>query len=150
MTPFEMIKAHLSTAVPFATHTGVVIDTVSAGSARATLPMRHEVSNHIGTPHAGAVFTLAEAASGAAMAGAFAEILHTLRPVAAEARIAYLKLARGTLVAEARTGQTPDALRATLQAEGKVSFPVVVGITDETGAEVARMEIAWHVSPARG
>ena len=46
MTPFEMIKAHLSTAVPFATYTGVVIETVGDGTARASLPMRREVSNH--------------------------------------------------------------------------------------------------------
>jgi len=150
MTPFEMIKAHLSTAVPFATHTGVVIEAVGPGTARATLPMRTEVANHIGTPHAGAVFTLAEAASGAAMAGAFAEILLGLRPVAAEARIAYLKLAKGTLLAEARTEQPPETLRATLDADGKVSFPVLVDVTDETGAQVARVEIAWHVSPTRG
>ncbi|MCB1395439.1 MAG: DUF4442 domain-containing protein [Rhodobacter sp.] len=150
MTPFEMIKAHLSTAVPFATYTGVVIETVGDGTARASLPMRREVSNHIGTPHAGAMFTLGEAVSGAAMAGAFADTLLGLRPVAAEARIGYLKVAKGDLTAEARTDQAPDSLRATLAAEGKVSFPVLVAITDETGAEVARMEIAWHVSPVRG
>ena len=72
MTPYDMIKAHLSKAVPFANHTGVVIEELAAGTARATLALRPEVSNHIGTMHAGAVFTLAEAASGAAMAGAFA------------------------------------------------------------------------------
>jgi acyl-coenzyme A thioesterase PaaI-like protein len=111
--------------------------------------MRGDIANHIGTPHAGAMFTLGEAASGAAMAGAFAADLLSLRPVAAEAQIGYLKVAKGDLVAEARIEGEAEALNAALKADGKVSFPVHVAITDETGAEVTRMTVAWHVSPAR-
>jgi acyl-coenzyme A thioesterase PaaI-like protein len=47
----------------------------------------------LGTPHAGALFTLAETASGAAMAGGFAELILGLRPVAKESRIQYQKVA---------------------------------------------------------
>ncbi len=148
-SPFDAIKAHLSRSIPFAAFTGVVIDEVGPGTARASLPARPETANHIGTPHAGAMFTLGETASGAAMAGAFADILLTLRPVAAEARIGFLKIARGTLTAEARTDQDGPALRQTLDAAGKVVFDVAVRITDETGAEVGTMSVAWHVSRAR-
>lgn len=146
---FDTVRAHLMRAVPFATHTGVVIETVQAGAARASLAARPETANHIGTPHAGAMFTLGEAASGAALAGAFALRLGELRPVAAQAQIRYLKLARGTLLAEARTSQTAEALNATLDAEGKVVFAVEVRISDETGAEVGAMSVDWHVSRRR-
>tara|TARA_R110002124_G_C8847751_1_gene506077 strand:- start:77 stop:529 length:453 start_codon:yes stop_codon:yes gene_type:complete len=149
MNPYEMIKAHLSRAVPYATHTGVTIDEVGAGVARAALPMRPEVSNHIGTVHAGAMFTLAEAASGAALAGCFADNLLSLRPVAAEASIRYLKVAKGSLTAEARVDGDVDAVRATLASAGKVAFPITVTITDETGVPVAAVTVSWHVSPLR-
>lgn len=148
-SPYDAIKAHLSRSIPFAAHSGVVIDNVGAGTARAHLPATPETANHIGTPHAGAMFTLGETASGAAMAGAFAEILLTLRPVAAEAKIGYLKIARGTLTAEAECSQPADALRATLDSTGKVVFDVAVKVTDETGVQVGAMSVAWHVSRAR-
>lgn len=147
--PYDAIREHLMRAVPFATFAGVIIDTVGPGTARATLPFRPEVTNHIATPHAGAMFTLGEAASGAAMAGAFADILLTLRPVAAEAKIGFLKIARGTLTAEAQVSQPANILRATLESAGKVVFDVTVTITDETGAQVGAMSVAWHVSRAR-
>ena len=149
MTPYDMIKAHLSKAVPFANHTGVVIEELAAGTARATLALRPEVSNHIGTMHAGAVFTLAEAASGAAMAGAFADVLLELRPVAAEATIAFLTVSQGDLVAEARIFGVPAEVRAEMDAAGKVSFSVEVTITDAVGVTVSKVMVAWHVSRKR-
>jgi uncharacterized protein (TIGR00369 family) len=149
MTPYDMIKAHFSKAVPFANHTGVVIEELAAGTARATLVLRPEVSNHIGTMHAGAVFTLAEAASGAAMAGAFADVLLELRPVAAEATIAFLKVSQGDLVADAHIVGVPAEVRAEMDAAGKVSFPVEVTITDASGVTVSKVAVAWHVSRKR-
>lgn len=148
-SPYDAIRAHLSRSIPFAAHTGVVIDAVGPGTASAHLPASPGTANHIGTPHAGAMFTLGETASGAAMAGAFADILLTLRPVAAEARIGFLKIARGTLTAEAQVSQPADTLRQTLDSAGKVVFDVTVRISDETGADVGTMSVAWHVSRAR-
>lgn len=147
--PYDFIRAHLMATVPFASHTGVVIDEVGPGTARAHLPHRPETANHIGTPHAGAVFTLGETVSGAAMAGAFADILLELRPVAAEAQIGFLKLAKGDLVAEGRIDADPAALRQTLAEAGKVAFPVLVTVRDSEGTEVNRMTVSWHVSRAR-
>ena len=68
MTPFDALRAQLSAAVPFAAHVGVALETIGEGTATATLEQRRDTSNHIATMHAGALFTLAEAASGAAMA----------------------------------------------------------------------------------
>lgn len=148
-TPFDSLRDHMSRSIPFAAHAGVRIDEIGPGTARATLPQTPETANHIGTPHAGAVFTLGETASGAAMASLFADILQTLRPVAATAEIRFLKIARGDLVAVAMAGGDPQALRAALTDEGKVSFPVTVSIRDANDAEVTEMTVAWHVSKAR-
>ena len=144
-----MVKAQLGAAVPFANYVGVQIETVEVGAASASLEQRQETSNHIGTQHAGAMFTLGEAASGAAMAGAFAEQLLGLRPVAAIASIAYKKIAKGTLRAHAKTGDKAEVLREALEKDGKVQFSVHVSIIDEKDTEVGTMDVDWHVSKAR-
>lgn len=52
--------------MPFARHSGVVLQEVADGAAVASLPPAPEILNHVATVHAGAVFTLAETASGSA------------------------------------------------------------------------------------
>eukprot|EP01041_Mallomonas_annulata_P024890 gene24889-biopygen17735 len=67
-----LVRDGMADTVPFARHTGVVLDEVGDGSAIVSLPASAEILNHVATVHAGALFTLAETASGAAMAGALA------------------------------------------------------------------------------
>lgn len=146
MTPFDALKAQLSAIVPFASHVGVTLAEIGAGTATATLEQSHNTSNHIATMHAGALFTLAEAASGAAMAGMFLERLAALRPVAASSTIAYVRPAKGTITAHAAVDGDKVALFAALDGEGKVRFPVTITIEDSAGREVAQMSVDWHVS----
>lgn len=146
MNPSALIKTQLSAAVPFAAHVGVAMDAIGPGTASATLDQSHSTSNHIATMHAGALFTLAEAASGAAMAGMFFERLAALRPVAASATIDYLRPAKGLITAHARIDASKDALFAALEAEGKVRFAVAVTMVDGEGREVAAMRVDWHVA----
>lgn len=145
----DMILAHLSQAVPFAAHVGVELVEMGDGEAKARLAERPEGLNHIATHHAGALFTLAEAASGAAMAGAFAPVLMGVRPVAAAAKIDYRRPAKGLITANAKTGQDGAALLSDLEANGKVRFGVHVTLQDEAGQEVAVMDVDWHVSKPR-
>ena len=150
MSPFEMIRDQMARAVPFAAHAGVELVEVGDGTGIAALPQSAESVNHIGSQHAGALFTLGEAASGAAMAGAFATVLLEVRPVAAQASIAYRRIAKGRIRATARTTEPAEALLARLRAEGRVAFDVAVDLADEAGETVAEMVVAWHVSrPAR-
>lgn len=145
MTPFEMIKTHMTQAIPFAAHVGVELLEIAAGTASATLDQSKETSNHIGSQHAGAMFTLGEAASGGALGGALAPVLLEVRPVAAGARISYVKIAKGRLTAHAQTSQPGAELLATLKTEGKVAVTIEVDIKDETGDTVATMSVDWHV-----
>ncbi len=146
MTPFDALKAQLSAVVPFASYVGVEIREIGEGTAAAALTQSQNTSNHVATMHAGALFTLAEAASGAAMAGLFLERLAALRPVAAGSTIAYAKPARGTITAHAKVDDTKAALFAALDAAGKARFPVSIRMEDEEGREVASMTVDWHVS----
>lgn len=146
MTPFDALKAQLSAVVPFAAYVGVEIREVAAGKATTALDQSRDTSNHIATMHAGALFTLAEAASGAAMAGLFLERLAGLRPVAASSTIDFVKPAKGAIQAHAEVDAEPAQLFAALDAEGKVRFPIKVRMEDAEGREVARMSVDWHVS----
>ncbi|MEM8577086.1 MAG: DUF4442 domain-containing protein [Pseudomonadota bacterium] len=148
MNPYEMIRAQLSKVVPFANHTGVVLGEIGDGTGQATLEQRAETSNHIATQHAGAMFTLGEAASGAALAGALAPVMLEVRPVAAGAEIKYVKIAKGTLHAAARTERPGAELLAELREVGKTAFDVEVDITDAQGDTVASMRVGWHVKRA--
>ncbi|MEM8692819.1 MAG: YiiD C-terminal domain-containing protein [Pseudomonadota bacterium] len=148
MTPYDMIKSHLDQAVPFAKHVGVVLQEIGDGTASAMLEQRSEIENHIQTQHAGAMFTLGEAASGAAMAGALAPIILGLRPVARNAKITYKKIAKGTLTAHAACDQPGQALQDALKAEGKADFEVKVDIRDAEDDTVVEMAVTWHVRSA--
>lgn len=142
---FDFIKAQLQTSVPFAAYVGVRITTVESGKAEAVLDERPEVTNHIATIHAGALFTLAEAASGAAMAGALAPVLMQVRPVASHGAITYKKPAKGPLVARAQVSRPPEELLQEIEGAGKAAFDVAVSIEDAEGNEVATVDIGWHV-----
>jgi uncharacterized protein (TIGR00369 family) len=146
MTPFDALKAQLSAIVPFASYVGVDITDIAAGTATTALVQSPNTSNHIATMHAGALYTLAEAASGAAVAGLFLERLAQLRPVAASSTIDFVRPAKGEIKAHAAVDAERAALFAALDDEGKVRFPVNVRIEDAAGREVARMVVDWHVS----
>ena len=143
--PYDMIRTHLGTAVPFANTVGVELTALGDGTGEATLEQRPETSNHIGTQHAGAMFTLGEAASGAAVAGALAPVILQSRPVAKEARIAYVKIAKGTLTARAQTDRPGADLLSELNSEGKTVFDVHISIMDSAEEVVCEMSVAWHV-----
>jgi len=146
--PYDMIRTHLSQAVPFANTVGVELGPITDASATATLDQRTATSNHIGSQHAGAMFTLGEAASGAALAGALAPVILQSRPVAKDAKISYLKIAKGHLTATAQPSRPSAHLLAELAEVGVVIFDVNVAITDQAGDTVVEMTVTWHVKQA--
>ena len=146
---YDLIRKQLSKTVPFARHAGVEIELIDKGRAVARLPFRPEGLNHIGTQHAGALFTVGEAASGAAMAGAFAPILLEIRPVAAEAAIRFLAVAKGPVRAEAQVKGNADELVSAVKTDGKSVFQVTVNLTGEDGIKVGEMTVDWRVSMKR-
>jgi uncharacterized protein (TIGR00369 family) len=145
MTDFDLIAKGMSQAVPFVGHLGVEVTEIGAGEATAVLPDRSELFNHVGSQHAGALFTVAETASGAAFVGAFAERMGDLTPLARSAEIAYEKIANGPITARARLGIPAEQALETLDADGKVEFPCEVELTDAGGTVVAAANVRWHV-----
>lgn len=145
MTDFDAIAQGMTQAVPFAGHLGLEIASVSAGEAVVVLPEGAELTNHVGSQHAGALFTAAETASGAAFVGAFAERMADVTPLARGAEISYEKIAKGPIEAKARLAVPAEEALATLDAEGKVVFPCEIELTDANGQRVATATVQWHV-----
>jgi acyl-coenzyme A thioesterase PaaI-like protein len=145
MIDFDAIAQGMTQAVPFAGFLGLEVTKVAPGEALVVLPERPELNNHVGSQHAGALFTAAETASGAAFVGAFAERMGDVTPLARSAEISYEKIANGPIEAHATLGVPADEALATLDADGKVVFPCQIELTDADGQRVASATVEWHV-----
>src|SRR3954451_2143744 len=144
MADFDLIAKGMSQAVPFVGHLNLEITEISDGEATVVMPERPELLNHVGSQHAGALFTAAETASGAAFVGAFAERMGDVTPLARSAEISYEKIAKGPIEAKAKLGVPAEEALATLDSEGKVVFPCEVELTDAEGQRVATATVQWH------
>ena len=142
---YAAVAAGYEQIVPFAKHIGLKVRSIGPGTATVALPDEDELRNHVGSQHAGALFTVGESASGGAFVGAFAEHLGTLTPLAERAEIAYLKIARGDITATAGLRTPVDEILAAVEADGKARFEVGVSLTDPHGVEVATMTVHWYV-----
>ena len=142
---YAALPGLFAAAVPFAGFLGIEYDTVEPG--RAVLRLRDDPAkhNHIGTLHAGALFSLAESASGVCVIATVAEQLAGVTPLAARAEITYRKVARGDVTATARIGEPVETMLATLAEAGKVRFPVLVELTDDAGEVCAEVTVDWHL-----
>src|SRR5918998_1966480 len=111
---YEAVRAGLAQMIPFNNHVGLDIAEVADGRGVVRLPDESHLKNHVGSQHAGALFSAGEAASGAAFVGAFAERMGGITPLAKGAEIDYRKLARGAITATGTLGEAKDALFSTL------------------------------------
>jgi len=142
---YEPLKQMLMSIVPFNRHMGLEILDIGPGTASVRLPEGPHLLNHVGTQHAAALFSAAEAASGGAMAGAFADLMMGVTPLARSAQVAYLKPARGPITANATLSEEPDVVRARLDADRKTDFSVEVELVDGAGVKVAEVTVSWHI-----
>ena len=142
---YEALLTGLQQAIPFNNHVGLEYVEVSEGKAVVRLPDAANLHNHVGSQHAGALFSAGEAASGGAFVGAFAEHLGAITPLAKSAQIDYRKLAKGPIDATATLSEDREALLARLEGDGRVEFPVTVDLTDAERPEGSRNDRDWHV-----
>lgn len=142
---YAAVAAGMNQAVPFNGYLNLETVTVAADHGVVRLPDSPNLHNHVGSQHAGALFTAGEAASGAAFIGAFIELMGEITPLAESAEIAYRKIARGEITATARFEEDRDALIEQLNAEGRIRFPIAVELTNPAGEIVAEMTVSWYV-----
>lgn len=115
--------------------------------AVVALPDQSEFHNHVGGPHAGAMFTLGESASGAIVLTAFGDQLSRAVPLTVSSEIAYRKLAKGRVTATAELGRPAAEIVAELDNGERPEFPVRITITREDGAVSGEMSIVWTLRP---
>ena len=139
--------------VPFNEHARIQFTDTAPGASTARIPDAHELTNHLGTVHGGALFTVAEAASGRAFmetaltyARAAGWDISAFRAVVRNAQIRFRKPARGEISAHARLITPVEQWAEVLQAEGKAVANVSVEVQDASGALVAEMQVEWHVA----
>jgi acyl-coenzyme A thioesterase PaaI-like protein len=142
---YEAVRQGMERAIPYNRYLGLEVSEVADGRGVVRLPADERLHNHVGSQHAGALFSAGEAASGAAFVGGFAERMGEITPLARTAEISYLKLARGPITATGSLGEGREKLLDRLDADGKVEFPVDVELTDADGNTVASMTVHWHV-----
>ena len=150
MTDYDAIRTLMPQLVPFVATLGIEYEHLDAGSAVCALRDEPSFHNHVGGLHAGAMFTLAETASGAVVLAAFEDLVNTgTTPLAATATISYTKLAQGRVTATATLGRPAEEVRAELAETGRtVQVPVTVALATDAGP-TGEMTISWALRPPR-
>ncbi|MGN2364826.1 DUF4442 domain-containing protein [Streptomyces luridiscabiei] len=143
MTVGEMLVA----TVPMARTLNLEFLETTAERAVVRLPDQAEYHNHVGGPHAGAMFTLAESASGAIVIAAFGDQMSRAVPLAVKAEIGYKKLAMGEVTATATLGRPISEVVAQLDAGERPEFPVAIEIRRADGAVTGEMTVVWTLRP---
>lgn len=137
----------LAATVPMARTLNLQFQETTAERAVLSLPDQGEYHNHVGGPHAGAMFTLGESASGAIVLAAFGDQLSRAVPLAVRAEIAYKKLAMGAVTATATLGRPATEVVAELDAGQRPEFPVTIEIRRADGAITGEMTVVWTLRP---
>ncbi|MGW2402262.1 DUF4442 domain-containing protein [Kitasatospora sp. NPDC001664] len=137
----------LDSTVPMAHTLGLEYLETTPERAVLRFPDRPEYRNHVGGPHAGAMFTLAETASGCIVLAAFGDQLGRAVPLVVKTETAYLKLARGPLTATATLGRPVADVVAELDKGERPEFEVTVDVTREDGDVTSTMKISWTLRP---
>lgn len=137
----------LLSTVPMIRTLGIEFGDVTPERAVARLADQPALHNHVAGPHAGALFTLGESASGAIVLAAFGDLLSRAVPLAVRADIAYRKLARGAVTAAAVLGRPAAEVAAELDAGQRPEFTVAVTIESADGTLVTDMTVTWTLRP---
>ena len=103
--------------------------------------------NHLGTLHAGALFSLAEATSGEFLLRQFHHSELEIIPVVRKGDIKYSRPAESTVYSTADfTENSVDEIYAGLKERGKVLIEVRVELYNDTDERIAVSSIQWFLA----
>ena len=93
-----------------------------------------DLHNHVGGPHAAAIFGLGETAAFVVLLQVFGDLVEAgAVPLVKEAQIGYSAIATGALLASAQLAVgEEDGVRASLEDRGRATFPVEVRFLRES------------------
>ena len=136
---FSWLATGMENDMPFPHLIGVKVKEISRGRALLELPDDPKVQNHVGGPHAGALFGLGESAAALAVVTTFADLLGDHVPLVKGADIAYASLLTGAAYAEANFTADEAGARESHKVRDRATFPVEIVFRDAEGTETARM-----------
>ena len=150
--PLDDVRAQYPALVPMVATLGLEVLDLTPDRSVMLLPDAAAYRNHVGGPHAGAMFTLAESASGILVLAAFGDLFDEATPFPVEATIRFLKVARGPVTAVASLGPEAAHAVATLRSGSRPEFPVEVELTTGEGEDrlvTGAMTVLWTLRPTR-
>jgi acyl-coenzyme A thioesterase PaaI-like protein len=112
--PVETAKVQAT--APFMTTLGIQVLELDSDHVLLRMPDLGLTRNHMGGPHAGAIFTLGETAAATLMVENFSGWFDRVVPLAVSAGISWSKLARSAVTAEARMLRPAEDVEAELAA----------------------------------
>lgn len=145
----EFVKSALPQSVPMVATLDLQFRHLDLDEAVMVLPDQAAYHNHVGGPHAGAMFTLAESASGALILANFGDVLDRVVPLAVSAEIRYLKLAMGEVIATATMGSSAAEVLAQLDAGKRPELLIEVALCVADGTKTGHMTIRWTLKPIK-
>jgi thioesterase domain-containing protein len=115
------------------------------------LPADSKFLNHVGTVHAGAQFSLAEAASGQWLLDRFGERAAEYLAIVRHAEVRYRRPARGELVARAEVSTEEfERFRDALERRGRASIEILVKVLAGDGGATLEGSFEWFAQRASG
>ena len=146
---FHSLVSQMPTAVPMVGTLNIDFLELDPQRVVLRLPDDPAYRNHIGGPHAGAMFTLAETATGAIVLGNFGMHLDRAVPLAVDASIRYKKVAMGPVYAEAIMAETPESIMAQLDSGERPEFRIEVSLATEDWTVTGEASFLWTLKPTR-
>lgn len=139
--------ATMPAMIPFVGTLGIEYLALDDDRAVCRLPDNPAYRNHVGGPHAGAMFTTAETASGALVLRLFGDLLEQVTPLPVEATVRFLTIALGPVTATARTDVDREAAIAVLDGGERPEFDVDISLTtvgdDGEVVETGTVTVRW-------
>lgn len=145
----EQVKVLFPQAVPMVATLQLEFGELGERVAVMRMPDQAAYHNHVGGIHAGAMFTLAESASGALVFLNFGDRLNEATPLAVDATIRYQRLAMGPMTATATMDRDPADVAAELDAGTRPEFNVAIDLTTDDGTKTGEMTVRWTLKPVR-
>jgi acyl-coenzyme A thioesterase PaaI-like protein len=144
----EQLRTRIEGGTAFARTLGATLVSLGDGTAEMRLDAPGSLHNHVGGPHAAALFGLGETAAAAVVVSVFHDLVDRgAVPLIKGASIDYRAIATGVVLATAHlAGDGEDGVRASVAERGLATFPVEVVFRreadgQETGSMTAQMAL---------
>lgn len=147
--PGDQIGPLMHAVVPMVGTLGLEYVEVSTERTVVVLRDQPEYRNHVGGPHAAAMFALAESATGAVAIAAFGDMMDRAVLLPTTATMDYVAIARGDLTATAWLDADAAAAREQFEAGSRPEFDILCDIANAEGEITSRLRARWTLKAMR-